>query len=358
MRVIVLLDTTLSIIGQTERTHRNLGLYLVFAKLSDLADLGLFLVAPRGKGKTRIVEAITEIPHRDVLIITSLTPAGLPKLADELNNNRVTLLNKDVSTFYTDYLRDVGLNLIASLLTDHEYHSSTGRYYIDIKNAHVSFISAAQPKMIHKITKIDAWDSMYRDRYIRLYMLYYRPANYVEQKIKLEVEVPEDPIDQVTIPGNILESRDYKLVQAILQEQTSEGRGKLYINRLLKASAHLNGRDIVVEDDVKFLKLFILNIGLEKLLSERLYGVGESLIFNHNAAELLFYIYEHGEVSRRQMLDDFKVSSKTLQKDLKFLMAENLIAGTYGRPIYRPHPIIQENFIDPVVRFMEEMGIW
>ena len=347
------MDMTNSIIAQTEKTHKNLGLYVVMNKMIDLANMGVLTVGPRGKGKTRAIEALVSIPHRDILIVTNLTPAGLPKFTDKLDNNEVTVLNKDLAGFYTDYLRDVGLNLVSSILTDHEYISSTGRHYINIRNSTISFISCAQHNLMHSLTKIDSWNSMYRDRLLRIYMLYWRKPEPTPERIKIRVDLNPIPIDKVTIPIDIVNKPLYKKIENIIIEQTSPGRGKLYIQNLLKASASLNGRDIVIDKDLEFLSLFIIPMGLEKLLSERLYGPGESLIFNHNAYALLFYVYEQQEADRRDIVDYFKITRKTLKATMDYLMQYGLVKGTYGKPIYRPSPIIEELFTTPVKKYME-----
>ncbi len=351
------LDMTIKIIYQTEKTHKNLGLYVVMNKLIDLADMGLLIVAPRGKGKTRTIEALTQIPHRDILVITNLTPAGLPKFINKLDNNNVTVLNKDLSGFYTEYLREVGLNLVSSILTDHEYISSTGRHYIEIHNSTISFISSLQPNLMHKLSKMSTYNSMYKDRFIRIYMIYYREVEPTPEYIKLNIELNPIPLEKITIPHSIKESKQYKTLEKLLIEQTSPGRGKLYIQQLLKASASLNERDIVTDEDLQFLSLYIIPLGIEKIISERLYGPGEPLIFDHNAYSLLFYIYEQGQATRRMMMDEFKISRKTLQQTLDYLMHYNLIKGTYGKPVYRPSPALEELYLKPVSTFLKEYGV-
>ncbi|NVM24105.1 MAG: hypothetical protein HWN68_20290, partial [Desulfobacterales bacterium] len=224
----------------------------MFAKLVDMSNLGLFLVAERGKGKTTALDTIKDyLRHRDLMQVSILSYAGLAKMAENMSGRRITMLNRDFSSFYSDYLKDVAVNLIAGLITDHAIKADTGRYHIKIDDCVISFLSAAQPQMLEQINRIAAWESMYRDRFLRFPMLYWfgSPA-YVDFPPEVSpVELIPD-ITTVTMPNSIKEEQGYERMKAIIERQTSEGRCGQYVDSLLRAHAAFNERDIVLPKDL------------------------------------------------------------------------------------------------------------
>lgn len=331
----------------------------MFAKMVDLCDLGLFLVGVRGKGKTTILDTIRDyLSHRDIMEVSILSYAGLNKMADNMSNRSITMLNRDFSSFYTDYLKDVAVNMISALITDHSIRADTGKYHLRIDNCTISFLSATQPQMLEKINRIPAWESMYRDRFIRYPMLYWFGApKYTEDMPKiLPIELIPD-IDDVVIAKSMKEKPTYNRMLAIIERQTSEGRCRQYLDSLLKASAAINQRDIVTEKDLKFLQLFAGNLIMDYLLSDRERGVSRSLVLNSDSYIIFDYLLEKGGSSKTDMRREWNVSNVTMQKNLNPLMAKNLIKGSFGKDWYEINPVWIEKYAKPVHDWFEEAGI-
>jgi len=352
------IENTVKIIERVEKTHKNLGVPLVFCKVVDLANLGCFLVASRGKGKTTVLKTLADkLRHRDVLVISSITYAGLKNLSRLLSNNSLTLINKDFSSFYSDYLKDVGVGLIASLITDHTVRSSTGTYKVSIVNCYVSFLSATQPQMIRSLSKLPTWESMYKDRFLRFYMLYTRGS---PKYVPYEPDVPQveinTEVDTITIPSSIRKDYRYRRMLRIFQEQTSEGRCRLHLDTLLKAHAALNCRDAVVTADLDFLSRCALFLVMDYLLSERA-SVSSPPIFDDDAYTILEYMMEHGEVSRKKLREYFRVSHATIMRDMQPLIAKGIIKGTFGADKYRITERFYDKYIKPIHNFYKEVGI-
>ena len=156
------IQNTITIVKRVEKTHRNLGLPVVFAKMIDLSNLGLLIVAERGRGKGAILDCIKQLRHRKLMEVSKLTPAGLKKIADNLNDSEITFINPDISSLYTQYLKDAAINVLASLIYDHRLPQSwTDRYNYKIENCYLSFISGTQGKMLRALNKLPSWESMY-----------------------------------------------------------------------------------------------------------------------------------------------------------------------------------------------------
>jgi len=351
------LENTIKVVKSVERTHKNLGLPIIFTKLIDISNLGMFLCADRGKGKTTIVtDSMIALSHRDVLKVSILTWAGIAKMANEINERSLTIVNPDFSSFYTDYLKDVAVNLISNLLTEHAVRCSTGKYVIEINNCYISFLSAIQPRMLSKITKISAWESMYKDRFIRFHLIY--PLGtpiYTNQPPDIpKIEYLNIDPSSVIIPKSVKDLEDYKRLKFLISLQTSEGRCEDYTDRLLKASAWFNARDTVVDDDLKFLTLFFPYLLLDYLLSEREI-ISAPLEFNPNAYLLLSYIIEHGEAKRRELKEHFKVSWDTLKLATDKLLSLGLIKGEFTKPHYYINPKFDKLYLEPIRKFVEEI---
>lgn len=359
------MDNTLKIIKKVESTHRNLGMPVIFAELINLSDLGLFIVGARSTGKGAILKCIKDLRHRDVLEITRITPAGLAKEAAEMSNTQKTIINPDFSSFYTDYLKDAGINLIAYLISEHGVPKSwTAKYNYDVVDCTISFLTSTQPTMLRKVNRLPQWESMYRDRFIRFHMLYpYGSPNY-----KAEYpEVPEleftlkNPDKDIVLPKSCRDLEEYKRLKTILWRQTSEGRSGLYLDRLLKAHAFLNNRDTVADKDVKFLALFTPYLIIDYLLSER-ETISSALKFNPDAYLVFFYIIEHGRATRTElkryfMLQKEKGKFTAITRAIDPLVAGNLVTGVYGSPEYQINQEWHSRYITPLTDWSREMGI-
>lgn len=351
---------TLLVLKQVERTHRNLGLPIMFAKLIDMSNLGCFLVAERGKGKTVSLDTIRDyLRHRDLMQVSIISYAGLDDMASEMSGRRITMINRDFSSFYTDYLKDVAVNLIASLITDHSIKADTGRYHIHIEDCVISFLSATQPQMLESLNRIPSWESMYRDRFIRYPILYWfgSPKRYLKDPPKVStVQIIPDQ-EGVSIPSSIKESQGYERMTAILERQTSTSRCRIHFDALLRSHAAFNMRDIVLQKDLEFLQLFAGNLMLDYLLSDRTKGVSRPLVFNANSFIIFSHLLEHNGASKKEMRQEWSVSNITMQRNLNPLMAKNLIKGTYGKDWYTINPKWLEKYANPVHEWFEENNI-
>lgn len=359
------MENTLKVIKQVERTHKNLGLPVIFAKLVDISYLGLFISGHRSTGKGAILHCIEQLRHRDVMKITRITPAGLAREAKTMSNRRITIINPDFSSFYTRYLKDAGINLISYLISEHSVPKSwTAKYHYDITDCWISFLTSTQPSMLRRINRLPSWESMYRDRFIRFHMLFpYGSPDYIEDYPTvptLTFELGNIETD-VAIPKTVKHMKEYVRVKTVLQRQTSIGRSGIYLNRLLKAHAFFNNRDTVAPKDVQFLCLFLPYLIIDYLLSERI-RISAPLRFNPDAYLMFFYLIEHESATRKQLKKYFMVVKEkgkfsALTKAINPLKAKNLIEGVYGTPNYRINKNWHKRYIMPLINWSKEYGI-
>lgn len=353
------LQQTINITRLVEKTHKNLSQPLIFSKLCDIANLGLMIIAPRGKGKSAICETLCKKPlqHRDIIRIGAITYKGLQKLSAKLNNASKTVINHDISTLYTEYLRDVAINVFSQLLYDHridEMH--TQQYDLKIENATISFLTGVQPQIYKTISKLHTFESMYKDRFIRYFMLYpYGTPQYHKQppKIKDAIKITET----AETPEELRKTKEYKRLKEMIEWHCSEGRAEDFTERLIQASTQLNGREEATISDVKWILLNTPNLLMEKWCSKRYRGVSEPLEFDPDSYTLLFTIIEKRQVTKTQLQAEFQVSTTTIHNNLKPLMGRKIIAGVYGSPQYKPHKTFWKTYIQPILNWAEFTGI-
>jgi len=292
-----------------------------------------------------------------------LTYAGLAKIADKLNDANATLINHDFNTIYTDYLKDVAVNIFAQLIYDHHVPEMvTGKYVLSISNCYISFLSGIQPQLYAKLSRSTSFESMYKDRFIRMFMIY--PLGKPNGKkyppkitpLNLDFMDVREPWKLVTIPEYVLKNDLYERFRRIMTYHTSPGRAPDFTDRLLASSALIEGRDKVLYSDLKFLSLYIPYIYMEKWMSHRYRGASQPLQFDPDAYtvfEVILMYSRHGSVSVRQLMEEFQMSRKTIMNNIKPLKANRLIRGFKSRTDYIPHPEWMEKYINPILDFMK-----
>lgn len=343
-----------------EKTHRNLGLPTVFAKMVDLSNLGLLIIGGRSTGKGAILNSVIQLRHRKVIKVGRLTPAGLKKIADDLNEAEVTFINPDITSLYTYYLRDAAINALSHLIYDHELPQSwTDRYDYKIENCYLSFLSGVQPKMIRQLNTLPAWESMYKDRFLRFPLFYpFGTPDYTKPYPEVgQITIPSGfTSEDVTVPRSIRRRRAYYRVKAIIERQTSAGRCGAYTNSLLKAHAFLNERDIATEADLDVLELFTLNLMADYWLSER-ESLAGALKFEPDSYVLLFYMIQHGSARRKELRKYFKVKQRVLVRYMRPLITRNILMGTYGADVYKLNAEWYAKYVLPIIKWSEKVGV-
>lgn len=354
------IENTIRIVKQVESTHKNLGLPTIFTKLVDLSNLGLFLIGDRSVGKGSILSAIEQIRHRKVIKMGRITPAGLAKMAKKLDNMELTFINPDITSLMTYYLRDAAINVFSHLISERGLPPSwTAQYQYEITNCIVSFLSGAQPKTMRTIQSLESWESMYKDRFLRFCLLHpLGEPRYIEKYPSVDnIYLPSDFMPQnVTITKEIRQSYGYIRMKTILERQTSAGRCGIYLDRLIRAHAYLNGRDIVLEVDLKILELMSVNLMIDEWLGTRK-ELSSPKKFNPNAYLLLFFLVCEGKASRKDMRRHFTVSDRTVVRSLRVLRAKNIVMGTYGRDEYKLNRTWYMKYILPVLKWHKQIGV-
>jgi len=354
------IENTVRVIRRVEATHRNLGLPIIFAKCIDLANLGVFIMAERAKGKGAILDSVMQLRHRKVLKVARLTPAGLKRIADELSDNELTFINPDITSLYTNYLKDAAINALAHLISEHSLPSSwTDKYEYKIDNCTISFLTGVQPKLLREMSALPNWESMYKDRFIRFCVFYpFGTPDYIKEYPTVgDVTIPQGfKPEQVNMPRSLRKEMAYIRLKTIIERQTSAGRSGQYTDSLLKAHAFLNERDTVVSSDLKVLELFTVNLMADYWLSER-ESLAGSLKFEPDSYVLLAYMVERGGASRKDLRTYFKASQRTVTKFMHPLIERNIITGTYGVDRYQLNPDWYTRYIMPIINFGKEIGV-
>lgn len=353
------MENTISVIKQVELTHKNLGIPVVLSKLIDLSNLGMFIVAERGRGKGAILEAIKQLRHRETIEITRITPAGLVKIAEQLSNREITLINPDISSLYTPYLKETVINTLSHLIFDRRMPQSwTGQYAYKIENCTISFLAGVQPKLLRELNKMPDWESMYKDRFLRLCLIYpFGTPVYIKKYPQLKpIQILKSAREDVVIPDFITDDPEYRRLKQIMSFQTSEGRSGIYLDRLLQSSAYFNCREAVIKEDLEFLSIASIYFLLDYWLSDRA-SISESFKFDPSSYIMLFYLIQTVEASRKEMKQHFRVSQSSIMRALEPLKAKAIVTGVYGEDVYHLNPEWYNKYIKPIVEYGRQIGI-
>jgi hypothetical protein len=397
------LEYAVKTISTIENTHHNLGIPTVLMKMADLSNIGAFLVGQRAKGKGTVLAVVErQLLHRNPYVCDFLTKRGLKEIQEMFNNASITVINPDFASLSSEYVRDVSLSLFSNLIYEHRITGNTMDMKLNIQNCRVSFLSSIQPILYKEISETSSYESQSKDRYLRIFMLYFRPTLEDQDKklpvaptppfIKLWQDYDKEQMEQFRkthldeLPEVPLEVRDteyYRRVVDCFRMQTSKHRGLEYTRRMLKASALYNGRKNITISDVKFCSLAMPFLYIEKALTWR-ENASDPLKFSADAYHIFDYITENYSAKpsaienyfqlrkRKRMVENPSPSGRlhmiktSLRDDIQLLRANDLITGwspkSPNAPItenqmYKVNPIYQYWYRLPVLKFLEMIGV-
>jgi hypothetical protein len=235
----------------------ELGVHHIFIASCVLGRASGFIVAPRGKGKSKVLHIV----HKHSGLCSN------PQRFDEITEVKgLSMLSGKRTEVYVDDFsnmieRKEILSVCATLVTQGEY---TVPGQVTIENADASFWFAIQPNLLAKLMNMDIWSSMVVDRFPRYWMFYFHRPN--PPRFLDENEFPEVKGIDVYQGEVHSEIPDSELIKIDFGQMTPE-RTLYFIKKVLVGHARLCGRDTVtVEDDLDWFKLYLPFFEVEKPL--------------------------------------------------------------------------------------------
>ena len=192
------MENSIKVIRQIERTHKGLGIPILFGNLAVLAKSSVMFVGEKGIGKSTIVKAIKPINVLSNLDM-SMDTVTMQELAMNIgycHNANMLWRLKDWGTL-TEWHRKMFLTIGSQIISDHEYKHMMGKpekpLPIDIKDTDLTVLIGITPIKIGKMMRENEnWEAMASDRFIKICMINplrhestkYLPAYHIDETIK------------------------------------------------------------------------------------------------------------------------------------------------------------------------------
>ncbi len=294
-----------SVIKDVEKTHSGLGNAMAFSIIGVKARKCLLLIAPSGCGKSVITDCIGK-KHPDSISLLSITRAGLKRYEDTFSNFQGVVLMDDMAGCGSIYERKETLVSFAFATYTHSISKHTFSTEFEIANFHGAVIMNTQPSILAEIYGYPEWESIIQDKVLRYYHLY-RPTAPNEGKPEFKMDWGID-MDLVAKPDH--RYKLYSKLNDIVSIQWSDARVLEHLDALLKASAALDRRVDVNNDDFVLLYRLMKPMTIERHIMQKSgFEVGRWMDSNLLAVLVEFASWKN--ISIERICRDYKIRPAT-----------------------------------------------
>jgi len=297
------------LIKAVDKTHKGLGAMIAMNLVCAKGKRCILNIAPAGCGKSVTTDSITAMLGETAHKYTSLTLAGLKHLSKELNQFAGHITIDDLGGEKSEWSRVSTVTVLSNLVHTHYVKKITQGYVLEIANFYGSAGLNIQPILMQSIVTDNDWIAVIRDKVLRYYHLI-RPINPKAMMRTPEIDygIPIQEVMQPKMKGKLY----YQLV-AIALTQWSYARVKEHIPQLLKATAALDSRTHVEQQDYQLLIKLMKPMQLERYLITS-YGFESGRTFDNNAYCILVEIASHGHPTIETICEDYKISPTTVTR--------------------------------------------
>jgi len=293
------------LIANVNATHPDLGNAVAFATIATKAKKCLLVVAPAGCGKSATGDAVGAA-HPEAIRLDSVTRSGLRDFKDVFTHFQGLVVVDDLGKVDTNYSRIHTVTSFAELCYSHFISKHTMTVTVEIAEFFGSCIMNVQPPVLGMLVKADEWEVVTQDKTIRYYHLF-RPTTPNENKPAPFIDWGID-LSLVKKP-----SREYKLwakLEAIASIQWSDARCLEHLQDLLRATAALERRETVLNEDYILLHRLMRPMIIEKYIKSK-YGFETGRSVSTNLLAVLVEFATWNPVTIDRICRDYKVSSAT-----------------------------------------------
>lgn len=291
-----------SIIEGVERTHPGLGNAITFSLICVKARMCLLIVSPAGCGKSAISNCIAN-SHPETIRLDSVTTASLSQHSEEFNNFWGLVVIDDVGKIGDTYSRKHTLTAFAELCYSHFITRYTFRASVLISDFHGAAILNIQPTILADIYEYPEWESVLQDKTLRYYHLY-RPTKPNDERPAFKVDWGI-PVEDVRKPNH--QYKLYSKLEDIASIQWSDARVLEHLDTLLKASAALDNRKEVRQDDFVLLNRLMKPMTAERhIMTKTGFEVGRYMDTNRSAVLVEFASWK--DINMDRISRDYKIS--------------------------------------------------
>lgn len=294
-----------SLIDEVEKTHPSLGNAMAFSVICVKARMCLLLVSPAGCGKSVITDCIARL-HPDSVPLLSITRAGMRKYKEMFSNFYGVVLMDDLAGAGSIYERKETLVSFAFATYTHAISKHTFSTEFEITDFHGAVILNIQPSILAEIYQYPEWESLIQDKVLRYYHLY-RPTKPNENKPSIKVDWGID-MDLVKKPYH--HYKLYSKLEDIASIQWGDARVLEHLNSLLRATAALDRRQDVKNEDFQLLYRLMKPMTIERYIMTKVgFEVGRWM--NTNLAATLVEFASWKNISIDRIARDYKISPAT-----------------------------------------------
>ena len=296
------------VITQIEQTHNRLGNAVAFACLCAKARKCLLIVSPAGCGKSAVSDAVG-MHYPDSIRIDSVTRSGLKDFKEKFTHYQGLVVIDDLGKVDTNYSRIATVTSFAELCYSHFISKHTMTVTVEIAEFHGGAILNVQPPILAALVEADEWEVVTQDKTVRYYHLF-RPIHPCSDKPKFDIEWGID-MDLVAKP-----SHDFKLyerIESIASVQWSDARVLEHIDDLLRASAAIDNRNKVEQQDLVLLYRLMKPMIIEKYVREK-YGFETGRYFNTNLLAVLVEFASWKNINIARIARDYKIGEATVYR--------------------------------------------
>jgi len=297
-----------ALIKEVEETHSGLGNAVAFAIICAKARMCLMIVSPAGCGKSALSDAVGSA-YPQAVRIDSVTRSGLRDFKDIFTNFWGLVVIDDLGKVDTTYSRIHTVTSFAELCYSHFISKHTMTVTIEINEFHGSAILNVQPPILGQLIEAPEWEVVTQDKTLRYYHLQ-RPTKPNEIKLAVKVDWGIDR-DIVNKPD-----KRYKLypkLEAIAAIQWSDARVMEHLINLLKATAALDRRQDVLNEDLVLLHRLMKPMVIERYIMHKSgFEVGRWMDTNLLAVLVEFASWKDLTIER--IARDYKIAPATVYR--------------------------------------------
>jgi len=290
------------VIKEVDSSHPHLGNLVAVSMLAVKARKFLLIVSPRGCGKSRVTSLIAE--HSDkALTPDAISRAGMADMEGALSNFDGVLVVDDLSKAGTHYAMIHTVASLAELCYGHKLEVYLRGSETMINHFEAGILANIQPILLREVIKSPLWESSMMDKSIRYYHLL-RPIkpNPLPPKVNLDWGVGFDEVEVPELKGKLADR-----LCVIGEAQWGVARTKEHILDLLRASAALDDRRVVLVSDYNLLLRLLVSLSLEEIVCDRV-ELESKRYLNSNTLAVLTEFLTYGQFTMKQLTRDYKLS--------------------------------------------------
>jgi len=266
-------------------------------------------IAPAGCGKSATTDIVEMLTKGNSQKYTSLTLAGLMRIKDQLTDYSGHMIIDDLGAEKSLWSRTSTVTVLASLVHTHYVYKITQAGLLQITNFQGSASLNIQPVLMQSLVQDEDWIAVVRDKVLRYYHLV-RPITPKDYIPKMQIDWGTD---YKKVNPSIRKGKLWYQLIAIGLTQWSYARCLEHIPALLRASAALDGREQVQDEDYRLLIKLLKPMQLERYIVTS-WGFEEGRNFQNNTYCILVELVSHGEPSLEIIAEDYKISPSTVER--------------------------------------------